>query len=78
MVKTHTETYSASLVVREMQIKITVSYYDTLTRVAKMRKIDKTGVGGGSGATRALGHCWRKCSLVYTVWKLFGRICKAL
>lgn len=78
MVIKHTKRYSASLVIREMHIKITMSYYYTLTRVAKMRKIDKTGFGVGSGATRALGHCWSKGNLAYPVWKPFGRICKAL
>lgn len=52
--------YSASLVIRKMQIQIRMSYSYPRMRMAKMRKMEKENRYCVWGATGTLVHCGRR------------------
>ena len=52
---------SASLIIRKMKIKITVRYYYTLIRIAKLKHmytIDHTEYCQGCKGIKTPIHCW--------------------
>ena len=61
-----------SLLIRELQIKTTTSYYLTPVRMAVTKKKKKkkknkprnSKCRWGYGENRSLGHCWWECKLV--------------
>ena len=58
--------YSTLLVIREMQIKITVRYHSTFVRMATIKKKQCWKVCRGKGT---LWHCWWKYKLVQPQWR---------
>lgn len=60
---------SSSLVIRIMQIKNTMRYHFTPTRVATIKKKDNNQYSRGCGEVRILIHCWWECEMVLLLWK---------
>jgi hypothetical protein len=57
MAEKHLKKCSAFLIIREMQIKISLRAHLTSVRMAKIKN------------SRALLHCWWDCKLVHQLWK---------
>lgn len=62
MAKKHIKRCCTSLVLREVQIKTTVKYHHTPTRVTKVKMTDESW--WGLRATGTLIHCWRQYKMV--------------
>ena len=65
----HMKGYSASLAIKELQIKITVRYHFTLARMAIINTSTSNNCWRGCGEKGTLGHCWWECRLVQPLWK---------
>jgi hypothetical protein len=67
---------SASLAIKEMQIKTTLRSHLTLVRIAIIK--NTTCCWRGCGEKRTLVHCWWECKLVQPLWKTIQRLLKNL
>jgi hypothetical protein len=74
----HLKKCSKSLLIRELQIKMTLRFHLTPIRMAKT----KTSVGNtfwrGCGEGGTLLHCWWDCKLVQPLWKSIWRFLRKL
>ena len=72
MANKHMERCSTSLIIKEMQIKMTMRYYLTPIRMAvtKKKKERKNKLWQGCGEIETLAYCWCECRMVYkTRWE---------
>ena len=65
----HTKKSSSSLVIREMQIKITLRCHPTPIRMVIIKKSGNNRCWRGCGEIGTLLHCWWECKLVQPLWK---------
>ena len=58
-----------SLVIREMQIKMTLRFYLISIRMANIKTSGDNTCWRGCGERGTLLHCWSDYKLVQTLWK---------
>jgi hypothetical protein len=69
MPKKHLKKCSISLVIKEMQIKMTLRFHLSTLRMAKIKNSGYSRCRRICGERGTLLHCWWDCKLIQPLWK---------
>ena len=79
MANKHMKRCSTSLIIREMQNKITMRYHFIPIRKAFIKKKKKEKkCSGRCGKIETIVHCWLECKMVWLPWKTLWPFLKKL
>ena len=78
MPKTHVKLYSASVIIREMQIKTTMKYHLTSVRMAIIKNSTNNKHWRKCGEKGTVLHCLWECKLVQSLWRTIWRFLRKL
>jgi hypothetical protein len=78
MAEKHLKKCSKSIVIREMQIKMTLKFHLTPIRMTKIKTSGDNTCWRRCGERETLLHWWWDCKLVHILWKLIWRFLRKL
>ena len=76
MAKKYMKRSSMSVIIKEMQIKTTITWYLTPDRMIIIKMSTNNRCGRGCGEKGTLLHCRWECKLVQPLWKTAWRFLK--